>query len=55
VDESGNPVPVEVMLGRSDADSTELVEGPLREGQRVIVGTAPLVESGSWFGLHWTM
>jgi HlyD family secretion protein len=55
VDESGNPVPVEVTLGRSDADSTELVEGPLREGQRVIVGTAPLVESGSWFGLHWTM
>lgn len=34
------PRPVKVRIGRSDADVTELIAGPLQIGQEVIVGTA---------------
>ncbi len=47
------PVPVRVTLGRSDESATELVDGPLRAGQQVIVGTASTPQDHSWFGFSW--
>jgi len=38
--DDGQPKPVDVRLGLSDGTSTELVEGPLREGAEVILGAA---------------
>jgi len=39
-DESGQPRAVEVRTGLSDGTSTELVSGPLKEGDSVILGVA---------------
>lgn len=39
--EDGEPRPVAVRLGLTDGTRTELVQSPLAEGTRVIVGTAP--------------
>jgi HlyD family secretion protein len=36
----GLPVPVEVRTGLTDGTSTEILEGPLKEGDEVIVGMA---------------
>ncbi|HYZ26974.1 MAG TPA: efflux RND transporter periplasmic adaptor subunit [Geminicoccaceae bacterium] len=47
-------VPVRVILGRSDHSATELVEGPLRAGQQVIIGTASPPGDQSWFGFTWS-
>jgi HlyD family secretion protein len=49
----GMPTPVRVALGRSNGTATELVGGPLRDGQRVIVGTAAAARDESWFGFSW--
>lgn len=48
------PHPVEVTLGHSNDSATELVDGPLRAGQRVIVGMASTPQEHSWFGLSWS-
>jgi HlyD family secretion protein len=40
IDRDGQPSPVAVKLGPSDDNGTALIEGPLAEGQRVIIGTA---------------
>ena len=46
-------VPVRVTLGRSNESATGLVDGPLRAGQPVIVGTASTPQDHSWFGFSW--
>jgi HlyD family secretion protein len=51
--DDGAPVPVRVALGRSNESATEIVEGPLRAGQQVIVGAASPPEEHSWFGISW--
>jgi len=50
----GAPRPVQVTLGQSNESATELVDSPLRAGQRVIVGMASAPEEHSWFGLSWS-
>jgi HlyD family secretion protein len=40
IDRDGQPSPVAVKLGPSDDNGTALLEAPLAEGQRVIIGTA---------------
>jgi HlyD family secretion protein len=40
VGENARPVPVTVRTGLSDGASTEIVEGPLKEGDEVILGAA---------------
>jgi HlyD family secretion protein len=47
------PRAVRVTLGRSDENATELVEGPLRAGQPVIVGMASTQQDHSWLGFSW--
>jgi HlyD family secretion protein len=47
------PHPVHVALGRSNESATEILEGSLRAGQRVIVGTASPPKGQSWFGFSW--
>jgi hypothetical protein len=44
---------VRVRLGLSDETVTEVVEGPLREGQTVVVGTAPEEGKRRLFGVRW--
>jgi HlyD family secretion protein len=39
VGEDGKPAPVAVKTGLSDGARTEIVEGPLKEGDEVILGT----------------
>jgi HlyD family secretion protein len=34
----GQPTPVEVRIGLTDGTSTEILEGPLKEGDEVILG-----------------
>jgi HlyD family secretion protein len=55
LDEEEQPVPVRVTLGRSNESATELVDGSLRAGQRVIVGTASPPQEHSWFGIGWRL
>jgi HlyD family secretion protein len=43
----GNPMAVSLMLGLSDGTATEIVQGDLKEGQEVIVGTAAAATSPS--------
>jgi HlyD family secretion protein len=50
--DNGKPKPVRVRLGLSDATATEIMEGPLREGQMVIVGTTPSDGKRRLFGLR---
>ena len=49
------PRAVRVTLGRSNESATELVDGPLRAGQPVIVGTASTPQDHSWFGFSWSL
>jgi HlyD family secretion protein len=49
------PRAVRVTLGRSNESMTELVDGPLRAGQRVIIGTASTSQDHSWLGLSWRL
>ncbi len=51
--DDGEPRPVHVRLGLSDETVTEVVEGPLREGQTVVVGTAPEEGKRRLFGVRW--
>ena len=47
------PYAVRVTLGRSNESATEVVDGPLRAGQQVIVGMASPPQDDSWFGFSW--
>ena len=40
VGNDGRPVPVSVQVGLSDDDDTQLLEGPLAEGQPLIVAVS---------------
>jgi HlyD family secretion protein len=49
VGQAGRPAPVAVSLGRSDENSSELLKGPLTEGEKLIVGVAsPQRGTGFW-------
>jgi HlyD family secretion protein len=50
--DGGRPNPVSVSPGPSDDASTALLEGPLNEGQQVIVGVANSQKQGGYFGVH---
>jgi HlyD family secretion protein len=51
----GNALPraIEVTLGRSNETATEVVDGPLHAGARVIVGMASAPQDRSWPGFSW--
>jgi HlyD family secretion protein len=48
----GQPHPVAVKLGASDDNGAELLEGPLAEGQPVIVGIANSQKQAGYFGIR---
>jgi HlyD family secretion protein len=48
----GRPSPVQVRLGLSDATATAIAAGPLRAGQKVVVGTAAAPDHRGPFGLR---
>jgi HlyD family secretion protein len=50
--QDGAATAVQVGLGATDASASELVAGPLNEGDKVIVGIAPAPVSGWFFGLR---
>jgi HlyD family secretion protein len=52
VAEDGRPAPIAVRLGASDDTSTALVEGPLVEGQQLIVGVANSEKQRGYLGLR---
>ena len=52
LDEDEKPVPVRVTLGRSHESATEVVDGPLRAGQPVIIGTSA-AQDHAGFGFSW--
>jgi HlyD family secretion protein len=47
----GQPLPVEVRTGLTDGTSTEILEGPLKEGDEVIVGAAEPAAAAKKSGL----
>jgi len=51
--DNGEPKPVRVQLGLSDDTVTEVLDGPLREGQKVVVATQPDEGKRRLFGLRW--
>src|SRR5262249_13873769 len=52
VGEDGRPNPAAVRLGASDDTGAALMEGPLAEGQRLIVGVANSQKQRGYFGLR---
>ena len=52
VDEHGRPSPVAVRLGASDDNGAALLEGPLTEGQQVIIGVANSQNQTGYFGIR---
>jgi HlyD family secretion protein len=48
----GRPVPISVQIGQSDDNSTQLLEGPLTEGQQLIVGVASAEALPRVFGIR---
>jgi HlyD family secretion protein len=52
VGEHGRPSPVAVRIGASDDDGAALLDGPLDEGQRVIIGVANSQSQASYFGIR---
>ena len=50
--EDGRPSPIAVRIGASDDNAAALLEGPLSEGQQIIVGTANSQGQGGYFGLR---
>jgi HlyD family secretion protein len=52
VGKNGRPEPIAVRLGASDDNSTALLEGPLAEGQQLIVGVANSQKQRGYFGLR---
>jgi HlyD family secretion protein len=53
--DNGTLDPVRVALGRSDDSASEILDGPLRAGQEVIIGTAVPPQEDSWFGFRWRL
>lgn len=51
-DETGHPAPVPVSIGLSDDRGAQLLDGPLVEGQQLIVGVASSDTPRSVFGLR---
>jgi HlyD family secretion protein len=51
--DGARPRPVRIALGRSNEGATELVDGPLRPGQPVIVGMASTPQDHAWLGFSW--
>ena len=52
VGEDGRPSPVAVKIGASDDSGAALLEGPLTEGQQIIVGTANSGRQAGYFGIR---
>jgi HlyD family secretion protein len=52
VGDDGRPNPVAVRLGPSDDNSAALLEGPLSEGQQVIIGIANSQKQRGYFGVR---
>jgi HlyD family secretion protein len=52
VGSDGRPNPIAVTIGVSDDTSTALLEGPLKEGQRVITGIAHSQSPAGYFGVR---
>lgn len=52
VGDGGRPKPIEVSLGVSDDNSTQLLEGALVEGQQVIIGIVNSKKQKGYFGLR---
>jgi HlyD family secretion protein len=52
VGDDGRPKPVAVKLGASDDNGAALLEGPLVEGQQVIIGVANLQNQRGYFGVR---
>ena len=52
VEQSGAAVPVDVRLGASDENSTQVLSGSLQEGQQVIIGVATPRSRAGIFGLR---
>lgn len=52
VGDHGQPAPVVVKLGASDESGAELLEGPLTEGQQLIVGIANSQKQTGYFGIR---
>ena len=50
--EDGRPSPVAVRIGAIDDNAAALLEGPLSEGQQIIVGTANSKGQGGYFGIR---
>jgi HlyD family secretion protein len=52
VGRDGRPAPVTVHVGQSDDSGTQLLDGPLTQGQPLIVGVGNSQVSGGFLGLH---
>jgi HlyD family secretion protein len=52
VGDDGQPSPVAVKLGASDDNGAALLEGPVTEGQQVIIGVADSHKAGGTFGVR---
>jgi HlyD family secretion protein len=52
VGSDGQPLPVAVKLGENDDNGAALHEGPLTEGQEVIIGVANSQKKGRYFGVR---
>jgi len=50
--EAGEPVPVSLMTGMSNGIVTEIIDGELTAGQRLVVGEAPADEGRTFLGLR---
>jgi HlyD family secretion protein len=50
--EDGQPKPIAVKLGATDDNGAELLEGPLAEHQRLIIGVANTRAPRRYFGLR---
>jgi HlyD family secretion protein len=52
VNEHGRPSAVSVRVGVSDGEGAALLEGPLAEGQQVIIGVANSQSQTGYFGIR---
>jgi HlyD family secretion protein len=52
VGEHGRPQPAAVRTGASDDNAAALLEGPLAEGDQVIIGVANSQSRTSYFGIR---
>lgn len=51
-DSNGQPRPVQVQLSLGNSTVTAVSDGPLREGQKVFIGTAPVSDTRGLFGIR---